>query len=108
MLSLLWQEEPLWPRSSWLYRRKTANASLGRRRQAKREGKTLDAWLISVARESVAEPDPSKPARKFESVEELRGYLRAHSALDGPERELDWDEHLRNMDASIRKGLPDV
>ena len=77
-------------------------------RQAKREGKTLDAWLISVARESVAEPDPSKPARKFESVEELRGYLRAHSALDGPERELDWDEHLRNMDASIRKGLPDV
>ena len=77
-------------------------------RQAKREGKTLDAWLISVARESVAEPDPSKPARKFESVEELRGYLRAHSGLDGLERELDWDEHLGNMDAPIRKGLPDV
>ena len=77
-------------------------------RQAEREGKTLDAWLISVDREYMAEPAPKEPARKFGSVEELRGYLRAHSALDGPERELDWDEHLRIMDASIRKGLPDV
>lgn len=77
-------------------------------RQAEREGKTLEAWLISVAQQRVVEPTPEENNGRFESEEELWAFLREHSGLDGPERELDWDGHLRNMDASIREGLPDI
>ena len=76
--------------------------------QAQREGKTLDAWLISVARQRLAQPASNGKGDRFESEEDLWKFLREHSGLDGPERELDWEEHLRNMDASIRDGLPDV
>ena len=79
-------------------------------RQAAREGKTLDAWLLSLARQRVVGQQPArkKTGERFKSAEELRAYLRAHSSLDGPERELDWEEHLRNIDESRRQGLPDV
>ena len=76
--------------------------------QVEREGKTLDAWLISVARQCLAQPGSNGKGSRFESEEDLWEFLREHSGWDGPERELDWEEHLRNMDASIRDGLPDV
>ena len=75
-------------------------------RQAEREGKTLDAWLIGVAKQRIMEPQAGKQARKFESPNEIREYLRAHSNLDGLEREPDWEEHLRILDLSKRQGLP--
>ncbi|MCY3691811.1 MAG: hypothetical protein OXI54_13405 [Chloroflexota bacterium] len=75
-------------------------------RQAEREGKTLDAWLISVARQHSA-PKP-KEGKPFQSREEIWAYFHQISGQDGPEREPDWEEHLRNMDESIRQGLPDV
>jgi hypothetical protein len=77
-------------------------------KQAELEGMSLDTWLLSLARRSVGEPSPAEAGEPSESDEELWAFLREHSGLDGPERELDWEEHLRNMDASIRKGLPDV
>ena len=76
-------------------------------RQAEREGKTLDAWLISVARQHIAEPKTGERTRKFQSTDEIRAYLRAHSDLDKLEREPDWEEHLRNIDLSRRQGLPE-
>ena len=75
-------------------------------RQSEREGKTLSAWLISVAWQHLAEPKVRKRTRTFESPEEIRAYLRAHSDLDKLEREPDWEEHLRIMDLSKRQGLP--
>ena len=76
-------------------------------REAERQGMVLDAWLVSVARQHSAAPKRRARAA-FKSREELYAYFREISGQDGPEREPDWDEHLRNMDASIRKGLPDV
>lgn len=76
-------------------------------RQAEREGKTLDAWLVSVARQHSPMP-PAKEYDRFKSVEELRALFRDINARSGPGPEPDWEEHLRNMDESIREGLPDV
>ena len=76
--------------------------------QAEREGMALGAWLISVARQRLAQRASNGKGDRFEAEEDLWKFLREHSGLDGPERELDWEEHLRNMDASIRDGLPDV
>ena len=76
-------------------------------RQARMEGMLLDAWLVKVARQRVETPRPDKPAQ-FKSREEIYAFFREISGQDGPEWEPDWDEHLRNMDESIRKGLPDV
>ena len=77
-------------------------------RQAEREGMALGAWLITIARRHVDHPVLRQTAPRFETADELRAYLRDHSGLDGPERELDWEEHLHNLNASIRKGLPEV
>lgn len=78
--------------------------------QAQREGKTLDAWLISLARQHVVnlEPNPRKTSGRFETVEELMAFLRECSANSGLEREPDWEEHLKNIDESRRQGLPEV
>ena len=76
-------------------------------KQAEREGKTLDAWLISVARQN--SPRPAAPADdRFRSVEELRAFFRDISANAGPGPEPDWEEHLKNIDESRRQGLPEV
>ena len=74
--------------------------------QAHREGMTLDAWLIKVARQHSA--PRSEEHKPFKSREEILAFFREISGQDGPEREPDWDEHLRNMDKSIRQGLPDL
>ena len=76
-------------------------------RQARMEGMLLDAWLVKVARQRVETPRPDKPAR-FKSLEELRAFWKWCDAQNNLEREPDWEEHLRNMDESIREGLPDV
>ena len=75
-------------------------------RQAEREGMTLDAWLISVARRH--SPPQTKERQPFQCREEVLAFLREISGQDGPEREPDWDEHLRNMEASRMEGLPEV
>ena len=79
-------------------------------KQAELEGKTLDAWLITVARQHVADKAPrqKETSDRFESVEELMAFLEECSANSGLEREPDWEEHLRNIDESRRQGLPDV
>ena len=75
-------------------------------RQAEREGKTLEAWLISVARQH-SPPSITKEPERFKSVEELMAFLKECSANSGLEREPDWEEHLRNIDESRRQGLPE-
>ena len=76
-------------------------------RQARMEGMLLDAWLVKVARQRVETPRPDKQAR-FKSLEELEAFWKWCDAQNNLEREPDWEEHLRNMDESIREGLPDV
>lgn len=76
-------------------------------RQAEREGKTLDAWLVSVARQHSPKP-PAQEYERFKSAEELRAFFRDINARSGPGPEPDWEEHLRNIDESRRQGLPEV
>ena len=75
--------------------------------QARREGKTLDAWLISVGRQHSAQL--AAPADdRFQSVEELMAFLKECRANSGLEREPEWEEHLRNMHDSRIQGIPGV
>ena len=69
--------------------------------QARREGMSLSAWLRAAARERLAE---GQTARRFESPEQLAAFFRECDALPGPEREPDWEDHLRVIEESRRRG----
>ena len=76
--------------------------------QAAREGKTLDAWLLSVARQQVIFAENAKRPGRIESLDELERFWEWCDSLNDGEKEPDWEEHLRNIDESRRQGLPDV
>ena len=76
--------------------------------QAEREGKTLDAWLISAARQRIVHPENAQQPGKIQSPEELEAFWQWCDSLNNGEREPDWEEHLKNIDESRRQGLPDV
>ena len=60
-------------------------------RQAQSEGMTLSAWFRAAAHQRLEEQQRSQP---FESPADLEEFFRACDALEGPEREPDWQEHL--------------
>ena len=60
-------------------------------RQAQSEGMTLSEWLRAAAHRQLEEQQRSHP---FESPADLEEFFRACDALEGPEREPDWQEHL--------------
>jgi hypothetical protein len=73
------------------------------RRLAEREGKSLSEWLRDVAR---ARADAEEARARLDTVEQLEGFF---ADCDGREqgREPDWDDHLRVIGGSIRRGAPD-
>ena len=70
-------------------------------RQAHREGLTFSAWLRAAAHERLRERQRFAP---FESPAHLEEFFRACDALEGPEREPEWAEHLSVIDESRRLG----
>ena len=70
--------------------------------QARREGKTLSAWLRTAAHQRLEEQQRSRP---FESTSDLEAFFHACDALDGPAREPDWHEHLAVIEESRRRGI---
>ena len=70
--------------------------------QARREGKTLSAWLRIAAHQRLQEQQRSRP---FESTSDVEAFFRECDALDGPEREPDWHEHLAVIEESRRRGI---
>ncbi len=70
--------------------------------QARREGMTLSAWLRTAARERL---EARRRVQMFESPEDVEEFFRSCAALDGPEMEPDWSEHLRVMSESRARGL---
>ncbi len=60
-------------------------------RQADREGMTLSARLHAAARERLESRQHAQP---FASAEDVMAFFRACDALDGPDKEPDWSEHL--------------
>ena len=69
-------------------------------RQARGEGLTLSAWLRAAARERLAS---RQRADRFTSPETVEAFFSACDALEGPEREPDWDEHLSVIAESRRR-----
>ncbi|MCY3801775.1 MAG: hypothetical protein OXG46_09360 [Chloroflexi bacterium] len=65
--------------------------------QARKEGLTFSAWLRAAAHERLEDRQRSNP---FESPADVEEFFRACDALEGPEREPDWEEHLRTIDES--------
>ena len=70
--------------------------------QARREGMSLSAWLRAAARERL---EKRQSVKQFESPEDVMEFFRSCAALDGPETEPDWEEHLRVMNESRRQGV---
>lgn len=74
-------------------------------RQARDEGMTLRAWLLAAAHKRLR---ANRRAFGFENMEALEDFISYCDSLPGPEREPDWEEHKRNIDASKSQGLPEV
>ena len=70
--------------------------------QARREGMTLSAWLRTAARERL---EARRRVKLFESPEDVEAFFRSCAALDGPETEPDWSEHLRVIGESRTGGM---
>ena len=70
--------------------------------QARREGMSLSAWLRAAARERL---EKRHSVKQFESPEDVMEFFRSCAALDGPETEPDWEEHLRVMNESRGQGV---
>ena len=69
--------------------------------QARQEGMSLSAWLRAAARERLK---ASQRVKLFESPEDVKEFFRSCAALEGPETEPDWSEHLRVMSESRASG----
>ena len=69
--------------------------------QARREGLTLSAWLRAAARERL---EARQSVKLFDSPHGVEEFFRTCAALDGPETEPDWSEHLRVMSESRTRG----
>lgn len=69
--------------------------------QARREGMTLSAWLRAAAHTRLEERQRVKP---FESVEDIEEFFKMCDALEGPETEPDWEDHLRVINESRAAG----
>ena len=69
-------------------------------RQARSEGMTLSEWLRVAARQRLEEQQRSHP---FASPADLEEFFRVCDALEGPEREPGWQEHLTVIDESRKQ-----
>ena len=90
-------------------------------KQAERDGVTVEEWLTTAALQRLRQREgghdgvllrDSLPARypkePFKSDEELAEFWRQCDARRDLEREPDWEEHLKVINESRSKGLPDV
>ena len=70
--------------------------------QARREGMSLSAWLRAAARERL---ETRQSVKLFESPEDVKVFFRSCAALEGPETEPDWSDHLRVINESRGRGV---
>lgn len=73
--------------------------------QARREGMSFSAWLRAAARERL---EARQRVKLFESPDDVRAFFGSCVALDGPETEPDWSEHLRVLNESRATGVTDT
>ena len=73
--------------------------------QAHREGLSLSAWLRAAARERL---DRQLQVGRFESRADLDAFFAECDALEGPDVEPDWDQHLAIINQSHGRGTTDT
>ena len=66
---------------------------------------TLSAWLRAAAHQRLGDKQKSQP---FQSVEELHDFFCECDEIEGPESEPDWEQHLRVIEQSRRRGAADT
>lgn len=69
--------------------------------QARREGMTLSAWLRAAAHQRLGSQQES---RFFRNAGDLQTFFRQCDELEGPEKEPDWEQHLRVIEQSRGRG----
>ena len=69
--------------------------------EARREGVSFSEWLREAARERFERKRRTKP---FEPSADLQALWRKCDELEGPEREPDWEEHLKVLDEEMSRG----
>ena len=81
------------------------------KKQAQKEGITAEAWLTAAVLDRLRlreEVSYLGTGRRFESEEELQEFWKRCAAVAGPGREPDWEEHLKAINESRSRGLPEV
>ena len=81
------------------------------KKQAQKEGITPEAWLTAAILDRLRlreEVSYLGTGRRFQSAEELQEFWKRCDAMAGPGREPDWEEHLKNINESRSRGLPEV
>jgi len=81
------------------------------KKQAQKEGITAEAWLTAAALDRLRlreEVSYLGTGRRFQSAEEMQEFWKRCDAMAGPGREPDWEEHLKAINESRSKGLPEV
>ena len=75
------------------------------KRQARREGMTLGAWLRAAALQRL---EARQPAERFASPDDLGRFFGECDARRGSGAEPDWEEYTRAMEDARRGGLTEV
>ena len=75
------------------------------RYQARREGMSLSAWLRAAAHDRL---EQNQSRKTFQSVADLEEFFRECTAREASTPEPDWEEHLRVINDSRRRGTPDI
>ena len=73
--------------------------------QARLEGMSFSAWLRAAAQTRLEE---RKKVNGFESTSDVEAFFDDCDAIEGPETEPDWNEHLRTINASRTSGSTGV
>ncbi len=74
------------------------------RARARQEGKTLSEWLRDVARQALVRGEGGAEIR---TVDELREFFKRSDEREKG-TEPSWDAHRRQIDESMRDGIPDA
>ncbi len=74
------------------------------RARARQEGKTLSEWLRDVARQALVRGEGGTEIR---TVGELREFFKRSDEREKG-TEPDWEAHRRQIDESMRDGIPDA
>ena len=73
--------------------------------QARREGWSLSAWVRTAPHERLARQSCTG---QFASGADLESFFGDCDALEGPDREPDWNQHRAVIDQSRRRGAADT